>query len=268
VQDAISQPRRVSPMSCGLASWGVVRIPWQDILRWRKDPGPAEGLTAINQLKLADEQTILAMAAVLQACQRVGWAPTGFAEWGVLAAPRYLGRARVAQIISRFKKLSVRGVSPLAIPTLSQHAVAGTICLILGCHGPNFGLGGTRSAVSEMLLNSLGVLAGHSCPGVWAIMTAWDPEPIPDGTGQLVTPATGIGIALALTAQPASGELRLVRPGLCERETSARLSVLDFADFLEQSEQRDAWRCPVLEDGYLQVSVPPLATSLPLRQTA
>src|SRR6188508_1704413 len=104
---------------CGLASWGVVRVPWDEILQLRTNPGPHEGLLPLPHLKLADEQTVLAFAALLQAIERGGLSTTGFSDWGVLAGPKYFGRARIAPIIARFQKQGVRAVPPLGIPTLS-----------------------------------------------------------------------------------------------------------------------------------------------------
>jgi hypothetical protein len=233
-------------------------------------------LTALSSLKLADEQTVVGMAAVLQACQRVGWAPTEFGAWGVLAAPRFMGRPRLAHAITRFQKQGVRGMSPLIIPTLSQHAVASTICLILGCHGPNFGIGGNSTCVGETILNALSVLQAHPCPGVWAVMTAWEPEPIPDGTGQILAPTTGIGVALALTPQAAAGQVRLVMPhspphpqplspeNRGEGSKSGNGSLLELADFLEQPENAASWRFAFPGGGGLEIVPGGLAT--PLRQ--
>jgi hypothetical protein len=216
----------------------------------------------MSSLKLADEQTVVGMAAVLQACQRVGRAPTEFGAWGVLAAPRFMGRPRLAHAISRFQKQGVRGMSPLIIPTLSQHAVASTICLILGCHGPNFGIGGNSTSVGETVLNSLSVLHGHPCPGVWAVMTAWEPEPIPDGTGQILTPTSGIGVALALTPQAAAGQVRLVMPGPLDRQAGGNGSLLDLADFLEHSANADSCRFTFQGGGVLEIIPGGLANSL------
>ncbi len=238
--------------SCGLAAWGVVRIAWGEISRWRKNPGRADGLTT-SKLKLADEQTVLAMAAVLQATERAGWAPTSFGEWGVLAAPKYMARPRIAHALQQFRAQGVLGVSPLIIPCLSQHAVAATVCLILGCHGPNFGVSGGSTPMVELLLNSLSVFAGQPCPGVWALMTAWEPESIPDSAGQVLSPTTGIGVALALTPDVTAGEIRLVRPSRLERETPPQLSLGALANFLEQPGTDATWHCPIPGGGYMEV---------------
>src|SRR5437763_1274044 len=120
----------------------MVRIPWTEVPRWRKNPGESSGLTPAAHLRQVDGQAGLACAAVLNACTRAGWAANEFTDWAVVAASQYLGRARLAPSFRRFQKSGARGVSPMIIPTMSNHSVAGTICLILGSHGPNFGVGG------------------------------------------------------------------------------------------------------------------------------
>jgi hypothetical protein len=262
-------------MDCGLSGWGVVRIPWGEIPHWRKNPGPSAGLTPGPHLKLADEQTVLACAAVLNACDRAGWTPTGFAEWGILAAPTYIGRARYAHVLRRFQKMAVRGVSPLVVPTMSNHSVAGTICLILRSHGPNFGVGGSTPMVDELFLNALSFCDRQRCLGLWAIMTAWDPEPIPDGDGQSLTPATGVGVALALVPHASKGAVRLVGPGPCVGcvathptfNACGHGTVFELADFLEQPGNESSWLCPILGGGHVELTAGAVkAAAVPIRQ--
>ncbi len=251
---------------CGLAGWGVVRIPWAEIPRRRQDPGPAAGLTPAPHLKLADEQTVVACAAVLDACARSGWAPTDFGEWGVLAAPTYIGRAKFAPSLRRFRKMGARGVSPLIIPTMSNHAVAGTLCLILDSHGPNFGIGGSTPMVDELLLNALS-LSDERCPGIWAVITAWAPEPIPDDEGNgITTPAVGVGVALALVPHASSGGVRLVAPASGGSAPETAGTVFELADFLEQNGSNAIWHCPILGGGHLELSAGAASAAMPLRR--
>jgi hypothetical protein len=255
---------------CGLATWGVVRIAWDDIPHWRKHPGPAEGLHTAA-LKLADEQTVLALAAVLQAIQRAGWAPTSFPAWGVLAAPHYVARFRCDQAINRFQKLGVRGISPLVIPSLSQHSVASGVGMILGCHGATFGIGGGSTPFVEMVLNALSIMDAQACPGVWALLTGWEPDCIPDGNGQVVQPTMGLGVALALTPQAAGGAIRLCGPGAGTgpRPLPGSVSLRGLADFLTQSGPEPCWRCPISGGGSLEVIPSPAGlSSLPLRRAS
>lgn len=251
---------------CGLAGWGVVRIPWDEIPRWRRDPGPCGDLNPAPHLKLADEQTVLACAALLDACDRAEWSPASFGDWAVLAAPTYPGRVRLAPSFRRFLKAGPRGVSPLVIPTLSNHAMAGTMCLILGSHGPNFGVGGSTPMIDELLLNALSLLATGNCAGVWALMTAWDPEPVPDDNDRCATPAIGVGVALALVPGASSGALRLAPPGFLRCAGEECGTVFELADFLEQRGHAPSWFCPILGGGHLELIAGAGATSaLPLR---
>lgn len=253
-------------MDCGLAGWGVVRIPWAEIPQCRKAPGPSTGLTPASHLKLADEQTVVACAAVLNACARAGWAPTDFGDWGILAAPTYIGRARLAPAFRRFQKNGPRGVSPLIIPTMSNHAVAGTLCLILRSHGLNFGVGGGTPMVDELILNALSLCDGQIAPGVWAVITAWNPEPIPDDDGNSITPAVGVGVALALVPHSSSGNVRLVAPGPVGSQPDAQGTVFELADFLERVTNDSTWRCPIIGGGSLELSPGAATSSLPIRQ--
>jgi hypothetical protein len=238
-------------MECGIAGWGVVRIPWAEIPLRRKAPGPSGSLKPASHLKLADEQTVVACAAVIDACARQGWSPESFTDWGVLAAPTYIGRARLAPSFRRFQKSGARGVSPLIIPTMSNHAVAGTLCLILRSHGLNFGIGGSTPMLDELLLNAMSLCDGNNCPGIWAVMTAWQPEPIPDDDGQSTSPAVGVGVALAITPNVTNDVVQLDRS--CSGGTGQG-TVFELADFLEESEIGAAWYCPIPGGGALTIT--------------
>jgi hypothetical protein len=210
-------------------------------------------------LKLADEQTVLAFAAVLQAIDRGGLATTGFHDWGVLAGPRYFGRARIAQIIARFQKQGVRAVAPLGIPTLSQHSIASTVGLILGSHGPGFGVSGNHGQLPEVLLDGMSMLASHDCPGILAIMTGFEPEPTPDLAGQIVGSTLGFGIAFALTPQPAGGSIRWIQDVDCSTEHRKQtLPVL--ADYLDQSAEA-SFRLAIPGAGYIEIAPGKRSTS-------
>lgn len=247
-------------LGCGIAGWGVARVAWHDVAAVRKTVTP--GLKAHAHLKTADEQTVVAWTALRNACERAGWAPTAFTDWAVLAAPTYIGRLRVAPSFRRFHVTGARGVSPLIIPTISNHSVAGTLCLILGSHGPNFGVGGSTPLVEEVLLNALALCDGQRCPGVWALMTAFDPEPTSDDDGKPTQPTVCVGVALALVPQHAAGALRYAA-----ETPSSEGTIFELADFLEAG-AADAWRCPLAGGGVLELSPGATAASAPLRKAS
>src|SRR5205823_2480660 len=93
-----------------------------------------------------------------------GWHDRSFAEWGLIAAPRFLGRIIAAGAMARFKTQGVPGMSPLIIPTLSLHAVAGSLSLALQTHGFNYGVGGGHGHLAEALLTGLAPGVARALP--------------------------------------------------------------------------------------------------------
>ena len=98
----------------------------------------------------------------------------------------------------------------------------------------------SRAMAGQMaMLWALSLCDGRQAPGVWAVITAWTPEPIPDEDGQSTTPAVGIGVALALTPTASAGSVRLVAPGPGQ-PVDARGTVFELADYLEQANNNAA----------------------------
>jgi len=191
------------PTGCAVEAYGVVKVPVEDIAALRKAPGPLGGRTIpASLLKHADHQTVLALAAVLRAIDDFGWHDRSFHDWGLIAAPRFLGRILVAASMDRFRKRGVPSMSPLIIPTLSLHAVAGSLSLALKTHGFNYGVGGGHGHLAEALLTGLAARDDNGVPGVWVVATQFSPEPVPDTSGHSLTPSFGYGVALALTSSP------------------------------------------------------------------
>src|SRR4051794_23380108 len=98
---------------CGLEAWGGVAVPWGELPTLRQSPGLAP-LT--QHLKTSDDQTVLAAAAVQRALDCAGWKGRSFQDWGVVAAPRSLGRCRIAITCARYRRNLLRGYNPLIIP--------------------------------------------------------------------------------------------------------------------------------------------------------
>jgi hypothetical protein len=147
-------------------------------------------------LRYSDEQTVAGVAAVFTAVERMGSDPSRFEGWGVVAAPRYLGRANLAQTLRRFDAEGVWGTSPHLIPHFALHSPAGTISLALGLHGPNLGVGGGEHAAAEGWLAALSWLSIGAVPGVWLVLSGWSPELRPSRDGG--PPSAGECQALAL----------------------------------------------------------------------
>jgi hypothetical protein len=151
-------------------------------------------------LKHADEQTVAAVAAVFGAVRKHGLDPGGFTTWAVLAAPRFLGRVAMHASLQRFRTEGAWGISPHVIPHRSLHAVSGTISQALKIHGPNYGVGGGPGSWSEAFLTAAALVGDSRVPGVWLVLTGWEPEQAPTAAGGINPAAVCGAVALALTA--------------------------------------------------------------------
>jgi len=194
------------PTACAVEAFGVARVPVGEIAALRKSPGPLGAGRKIppSLMKHADHQTVLGLAALLRAVHDSGWSDRSFADWGLIAAPRFLGRIVAAGAMDKFKKVGVPGMSPLIIPTLSLHAVAGSLSLALKAHGFNYGVGGGHGHLAEALLTGLAARDDNGVPGVWVVATQFSPEPVPDTAGNSTNASFGYGVALAITAATAA----------------------------------------------------------------
>jgi hypothetical protein len=175
-------------------------------------------------LKHADEQTIAGLAAVYHAIHDYHLAPPGepgpFRAWGALAAPRFLGRPTLVAALQRFNAEGAWGVSPHLIPHRSLHAISGTVSQALKIHGPNFGVGGGPSAAGEVLLAAAAMLECQHLPGIWVVLTGYDPECTPDEAGRALAATACVGLALALIpARPTWAGIRLRLSMIGERPT-------------------------------------------------
>jgi hypothetical protein len=176
----------------------------------RRDPGPLPGRDLpASFLKHSDEQSVCGFAAVLEAIRESGQPIESFREWGVVAAPRFLGRSVGGAAISKFFDLGVRGISPHAIPQVSLHSLSGVISVGLGLVGPNLGAGGGANALAEGLLTAFTMLAENRLTGLWLVTTAWDREPMPQKNGRVVAEGQCHAVAMALSPVEGAAE------GLC-----------------------------------------------------
>lgn len=223
-----------SSFECGLAGAAAVRIPWHELPALRKAPaGPgSESLSAA--IRMSDEQTVVGLAALARASASAG----SMSDWGVVASARYFGRLRFANTLERLRKLHVRGVSPLVVPHLSLHSIAGTLSLALGLHGPHFGVGGGPEHLTELLSLGLGVLRRERIPGLWLVATELSPDPTLHPGGEPVVEGLAQGVALALTANGTSGRLRLVQ-GTSAADEANLTSLVDHV--LESP--NETWYC-------------------------
>jgi hypothetical protein len=165
----------------------------------RKHPGALLGdALPAGVLKHADEQAVAALAAVYQAIRDHGLPVTGYQHWGVLAAPRFLGRCTLASALQKFLAEGAWGVSPHLIPHHSIHSISGLISQTLKIHGPNFGIAGDPNGTVEPLLLASALLERMALPGVWLVLTGLQTEVPPEPGGGLPPGACCLALALAL----------------------------------------------------------------------
>jgi hypothetical protein len=173
------QQSTATTVSCAVVGHGGIRATADQLPALRQNPGsyPARPIPP-GFLKHADEQTVVAMAALLKAIERDNLTDVDFTDWGVLAAPRFLGRITTSQALERFAAEGAWGISPHLIPHRTLHAISGTISQAMQIHGPNLGVGGGPDAALEVTRVAAAFLANHELPGLWLIMSGWDSEPV------------------------------------------------------------------------------------------
>src|SRR5262249_23765427 len=120
-------PGALRGVCCELAAFASVRLPLETLPDLRRNPEELLGFPQpASTLKHLDEQTVAGLAATCQAIRDHGLDPAGFHDWGVLAAPHFLGKSITVAALSRFRAEGAWGVSPHVIPHHSLHSLSGT----------------------------------------------------------------------------------------------------------------------------------------------
>ena len=239
-------------LALNLAGWGTAQADLAALAPMRKAlPKWVPAGTPGHFLKHADEQTVVAVAALDRAVQSLQASPERYADWSIVAAPQCIGRIAGAASLDRFAKGGGPTVSPHLIPQHSLHSVSGALSILLCSNQPNFGVGGAVDSLPEGLLAAL-AMPGGSPRGVWFIATSWDPEPVLDDLGNCTNSPCCYAAVLALTRHKASesrGQLRL-RLDSGQPEMHVQIWSADAAALcasLESSPRRGiafGWRLP------------------------
>lgn len=192
-------------LEIGIQGWGHARCSATEIAALRKSiPRWAAADTPGHFFKYSDEQTIMAVRALDSTIEQNGIDVQSLADCAVIAAPQFLGRVQGANAFSRFLRTGAPGISPQLIPQHSLHSVSGAISVLLGCHGPNLGVGGGPNSLDDALLTAATLLESGATANCWLVCTAWDPEPLPDREGQCTNEPICHAFALALQQGQAS----------------------------------------------------------------
>ncbi len=199
VQDSAAAVRGRA-VCCDVAAQALTRASVDSLAELRRNPEPLFGFAPPPALlKHADEQTAVGLAAVYHACRDRGVDPTGFRDWGVLAAPRFLGQSMMAASLLRFQAEGAWGVSPHVIPHRSLHSISGTISHALKIKGPNLGVGGGPGGAAEAFLTAAALLERGRAPGVWVVLTLLHPDAPLSEAGAHPPGAEAVAWAVALT---------------------------------------------------------------------
>jgi hypothetical protein len=235
---------------------------------WRRQPivFGTEKLP-ISMLRHAEDQTLVALHAVLEARAQPGCAGLSFTDWGVIAAASFFGRMNIAMAVQRFQQEGAWGVAPHLIPQQSLHAVSGTISQVLKTHGPNFGVGGGANSAPDAFLLAAAMMADGTLPGLWLVLTGHVEERIPAANGAHSIAPDCIAVALALTANsPANGTLHLSIGARAASDDLALLPLLDvglLADDLARRHELPAGKWRIGETHWLEVEATPEADEVP-----
>ncbi len=255
-----------TPIRCGLAALGRLRVPVEALPELRRNPGPIPDSTlSASFLKHSDEQTVLGLTAVFHALHDSGLSLSTFHDWGVLAAPRFLGRGTVSFHVSRFIAEGAWGVSPHVIPHRSLHALSGTVSQALRMHGPNFGVGGGPGSPVEAFLNAAALLHGQGLPGLWVVLTEMQPDVAPQPTGQLLPGTVGLALALALVTERWEASARLPQLHLhLKPERTGLLSLEQVMPLFDLAPGQTS-QLTLDQGGWLEVHWPSPSSTSPLR---
>jgi hypothetical protein len=239
----------ILPWAAGhaVAAFGAVRVPLDEVPALRRSVGPPGGPPfPATYLKASEDQTVAAVAAVSRALVNLGLGSQGLSGWGLIAAPRSLGRLAAAEALRRYQHGGALKVSPFVVPHRSLHSVSGTLSQGFNIRGPNFGVGGHPGAVAEGLLAALALLAEQPLPGLWLVLTECCPEPVPDAAGVSVVPVVYHALALAfLPAAVAPALLRLrLEQGPAAPPPAEHPTLASLMEFLDDGEPAD-WSCPL-----------------------
>ena len=242
-QEANGSMPNPTTFSCGLAYHAVLRVGAGRLDSFRKSPERGKGtpLTA-GFLKHADAQTVIGMAALDQALRESGLpadsALRNMGRWGMIGAPRFLGRAGLTPVIANFHLEGAWGVSPHHVPHRSLHSFSGTVSQAFGMRGPNFGAGGGPGCETEGLLAAASTLASSDLPGLWVVVTRVEPE-LPPVNGCHIDPRSSVeAVALGLVPLAEGCPLQMdLTHGLPARGPAGPFDLGTLADMIRHLEE-------------------------------
>ena len=102
-----------APVVCDIQAAAVVHATPEQLVALRRNPGLVLPMAALRN---ADDQAVIGLAAVISALRQANLTKEQCTEWGVVAAPRFLGRIALTAALRRFAAEGAWGVSPHIVP--------------------------------------------------------------------------------------------------------------------------------------------------------
>jgi hypothetical protein len=202
-----SSPSTPAPSSvaCGITAHAFVEAPLSQIGGLRDRSGP-EGSPPLPSrfLRHCDEQTVVAVHAVLMAIAALPPNRRDCTRHGVVAASCQAGRLATAASLAKLRTEGAVAVSPHIVPQCSLHSVAGGVSVALGMHGPNVGIGGGPDALAEGLFTAISSLHSGGLDATWLVVSDWAEEPTLNTTGAVLGDPTCRGLAVFLESAAAT----------------------------------------------------------------
>ncbi len=263
-------PTESSPdLAAAVVAAGSAAVRLSACAPFRKSPPAYPGVELSGHfLKHADEQTIVALLALRQATDRNHIDPRDLAGWGIIAAPRYIGRLTGASVLYKFPRGGTTAVAPHIVAQCSLHSVSGAVSIALGMHGPNVGVGGGEWAIGDGLAAALTLFETAQVPGVWLLLTEFDTEPIPDAEGRPLNDPTCHAVALALQPGAIGASELTLRPGSHTKSLRASYpepTVAEIAACIDAAHRGRAarWACWLPWGGRVELRLAAAELALP-----
>lgn len=171
------------PCRIPVVAFNAIEVSLADVEDLRVAPDPAGSpLLPKRFLRHADEQSVLAVRAVQATI--AGTVGLHCRSHGVIAAPCQAGRLGSSCTLSKYAEGGGATVTPHIVPQASLHAMAATVSVGLGMHGPSLGVGGSATALSEGLLTLAALGDAPDVEAWWLVATQFVDEPLLDAAGE------------------------------------------------------------------------------------
>jgi hypothetical protein len=251
----------IRPVELSIVACGAARLTMPELAAIRKESLPNLPARLSPQLlRHSDEQTLAALVALSEATKNISMASKDFSDWAIVSSSRNLGRSAFAAVVDKYRSDGPWGVSVQVIPHCTAHAVAGTLSLALGSHGPCIGAGdGELSGV----LSAACVLRQPVWCGAWIVFSAWLPELTIDRTGRPTSDSICSAAAIAVTRRPSACSLGRIRVTATQAPklpthgaAQGEASSARFLEFLsDDNGDRRAWSSSVTNNVRIEVEL-------------